>query len=110
MIVKDLREIKEFKEIIEGGSEREVESVYCCDLLSIAMGKAPAGCAWCTVMANMNTLAVASLADVGCVILCSGVKCDEGMILKAKSEGIALFETELPIFEAGLLIHEKLNG
>ena len=43
---------------------REIEKVFCCDLLSIAMGRAPTGCAWVTVMANLNTLAVASLADV----------------------------------------------
>ena len=27
------------------GADRAVESVYCCDLLSVVMGKAPAGCA-----------------------------------------------------------------
>ena len=50
-------------------TERQITTPFCCDLLSIAMGRAPAGCAWVTVMANMNTLAVASLADAACIIL-----------------------------------------
>lgn len=47
----------------DSDAEREITRVFCCDLLSVAMGKAPAGCAWVTVMANINTLAVASLTD-----------------------------------------------
>ena len=53
--------------------EREITKPFCCDLLSIAMGKAPAGCAWVTVMGNMNTLAVASLTEAACVILVNDV-------------------------------------
>ena len=41
------------------GLEREITKPFCCDLLSIAMGRAPDWCAWVTVMGNMNTLAVA---------------------------------------------------
>lgn len=29
---------------------RKIEKPFCCDLLSVAMGKAPSGCAWVTVM------------------------------------------------------------
>ena len=68
--------------------DREIETVFCCDLLSVAMGKAPAGCAWVTVMANLNTLAVASLADVACVILAEGFHMDENGVQKAKIQGI----------------------
>ena len=42
-----------------------------------AMGRAPAGCAWVTVMANMNTLAVAALTDTACVILAEGAVLDD---------------------------------
>ena len=34
------------------------------DLLSLAMARAPADCAWVTVMGNMNTVAVATLRCV----------------------------------------------
>ena len=51
--------------------ETPISKIFCCDLLSIAMSRASAGCAWVTVMGNMNTLAVASLSDAACVILAS---------------------------------------
>ncbi len=53
--------------IVNEGEERsrEISTVFCCDLLSIAMGRAPAGCAWVTVMGNMNTLAVAGPGRCG---------------------------------------------
>ena len=31
-------------------TDRAITSVYCCDLLSVAMGHAPAGSAWVTVI------------------------------------------------------------
>ena len=52
--------------------EREVELAYCCDLLSFVMGRAPADCAWVTVMGNVNAVAVAVLADCACIILAEG--------------------------------------
>ena len=56
--------------------ERDITVPFCCDLLSIAMGQAPSGSAWVTVMSNLNTLAVASLADVACVILAENAQTD----------------------------------
>lgn len=98
-------------EIINEGSDlsRQITEPFCCDLLSVAMGNAPAGCAWCTVMSNMNTLAVASLTDAGCVILCMGANVDDNMKMKAASEGITLLRTEKGIFETALYIYKKLH-
>lgn len=107
MTVKDLTEFKDF-ELLSNISDTPITKVFCCDLLSIAMGKAPAHSAWVTVMANVNTLAVASLADVSCVILAEGVTLDEELIEKAKGEGIVVFKTSLPVFDAALLINESL--
>ena len=40
--------------------EREITGgVYCCDLLSMVMGRAPADGIWFTVMANQNTIVAA---------------------------------------------------
>lgn len=82
---------------------------FCCDLLSIAMGRAPADCAWVTVMGNLNTLAVASLAEAACVILAEGASLDETASVKAKEQQITILKTDLPIFEAALMIHEMLK-
>ena len=52
--------------------ERVVTGGYVGDLLSWVMGRARSGQAWITIMSNINTVAVASLADVACVILAEG--------------------------------------
>ncbi len=109
LTVKELMEAGLFETVSEGGeTERNICGLFCCDLLSIAMGRAPAGCAWVTVMANINTLAVAALADVACVILAEGVSADENMRQKAQREGISLLRTGLPVFEAALAVHQRL--
>ena len=60
MNVHGLIEKLDFEIINEGSNiDEEVTSVECCDLLSVAMGNLPSGCAWVTVMSNINTLAVA---------------------------------------------------
>ena len=53
-----------------GDGERTVTGVFTGDLLSWAMGRAKEGDIWFTVMGNVNTVAVAALADCACVVLC----------------------------------------
>ena len=89
--------------------EREVTGTYCCDLLSIAMSRAPEGCAWVTVMGNMNTLAVATLTEAACVILAEGAALDAVAAKKAVEQEITVLSTDLPIFEAALRVHQLLG-
>lgn len=98
-------------EVIHVGEElsRGITKPFCCDLLSIAMGKAPEGCAWVTVMGNMNTLAVASLVDAACVIMAEGAVLDQPALSKAIEQSITVLKTDQPIFEAALLIHKSLT-
>lgn len=111
MTVKELAECGELRVINLGENpEREITKPFCCDLLSIAMGRAPEGGAWVTVMGNMNTLAVASLADVACVILAEGAVLDDAADQKAKQQGITVLATEEPIFEAAQAIYEMIHG
>lgn len=95
---------------IGDNAERIIDKIYCCDLLSIAMGNAPANCAWVTVMGNINTLAVATLTDASCIILAEGALPDDAAAAKAKSQGITVLHTEMPIFEAALRIHTMLES
>jgi ABC-type antimicrobial peptide transport system permease subunit len=81
MTVQELIDKNVFQEInIGDDTDRSITKPFCCDLLSIAMGRAPAGCAWVTVMGNLNTLAVAALADAACVILAEGAMLDEAAL------------------------------
>ncbi|NLK03963.1 MAG: hypothetical protein GX319_06090 [Clostridiales bacterium] len=90
--------------------DEDVTEPYCCDLLSIAMGRMPQGAAWVTVMANVNALAVASLADAACIILAEGSSLDEFTIEKAREKGITVLGTKLKVFDAALLIYNRLNA
>lgn len=98
-------------ELVNKGVEldREITKPFCCDLLSIAMSKMPQGAAWVTVMANVNTLAVASLTDAACIILAEGCNLDNDAKEKAKEKGITVLRCELPIFDCALLIYNRIN-
>ena len=109
MKVKDLVK-KGFDIINEADFDREVTSVYCCDLLSWVMGRAPADSAWITVMGNMNAVAVSVLADISVIILAEGMVIDQPAIAKAKEQGVNIMRTDKPAFEAALLIHNGLGS
>jgi hypothetical protein len=111
MKVNDLIQMGAFKLLNEGNNkDREILGTYCCDLLSIAMGRMPAGSAWVTVMGNINTLAVAALADASCIILAENSHLDMPALSKANEQGITVFETELPVFDAALIIYKALHA
>lgn len=111
MTVQELIDKKIFEMVnIGDGADREIATPFCCDLLSVAMGKAPSGCAWVTVMGNMNTLAVASLTDAACVIMAEGALLDETAYKKAKDQEITVLKTDMPIFEAAFKIYEMIHG
>ena len=110
MTVNDLKKIPEFTILNEGDMSKEITRPFCCDLLSVAMSKAPAGAAWVTIMGNTNALAVSSLTDCACIILAEGTSLDPNVVHKAKVQDITLFQTFLPIFEASLKVYELLQG
>ena len=79
--------------------ERTVSGVYIGDLLSWVMGRASADNAWITIMSNINTVAVASLADVSCIILAEGVEPDAQITDAAISKGINILSSTLTAYE-----------
>ena len=110
MTVQELIDRKMFQEInIGDDTGRIITKPFCCDLLSIAMGRAPAGCVWVTVMGNLNTLAVVALTDAACVILAEGAALDEAAVKREAVEGITVLRTEEPVFDAALRISQLLK-
>ncbi len=97
-----------FSQIITG-DDRNVEGVFCGDLLSWAMGRAKEGDAWCTVMGNVNTIAVSTLADCACVVLCHGSVADENFMQKAQMQDVNVFTTPLSEFEACIALANALG-
>lgn len=106
MTIQELIDSGQF-EVIRAGSDpgREISGVFCCDLLSVAMGRGPEGAAWVTVMGNVNTLAVLELTEMACIVLAEGARMDETGLAKADEEGYTILATEEPIFEAALKIY-----
>ena len=89
--------------------DREVTGCYIGDLLSWVMGRAQSGDAWITIMSNINIAAVASLADVACVILAEGVRPDEGVTEKANMQNIVVFGSNKTSYELAAAYHTMVS-
>ena len=107
--VSDLIKANVFELANSGDVSKSISTPFCCDLLSIAMSRIPHDSAWVTIMGNVNTIAVASLADVSCIILAEGVVLDENSKKKALEQDITVFYTDKPIFEAALIVNKIIN-
>lgn len=104
MTVSKLAELASLSPITVTDPDREVFGAYAGDLLSWVMGRAQEGNAWITIMSNVNVMAVASLADVGCVLLAEGVTLDGEVLAVAEAKGINVLSSDAPIYETALKI------
>jgi len=109
MKVNELISLASFSPIIIPDPERELVGAYAGDLLSWVMGRAQEDNAWITIMSNINVLAVATLADVSCVIFAEGVQPDAELVSVAEEKKINLISTDLPIFEASVALGGALK-
>lgn len=110
MTVKELAEKAGFSLAAGSGNRAVTGGVYCCDLLSMVMGRAPADSAWFTVMANQNTVVAALMADVACVVLAEGILPDEAVLARAAAEDIAILTATLPAYPAARRCEELLSA
>ena len=108
MTVENLSQNDKFSAVALPEPSREINGVYIGDLLSWVMGRAKENDAWITIMSNINVVAVASLADVSCVILAEGVTLDETTVKAAVGKGINVLKTELPIYETAKILSELI--
>ena len=108
MNTKDLPAVCGFEPLVPG-EEREIEGIFTGDLLSWAMSRCTEGKVWFTVMGNINTVAVASLADAAAVVLCQEAAWMPDALERAAQQGVALFTTDLPAYEAALVLARRLG-
>lgn len=108
MNVKELSSVCGFKALSMPCPDREVSGAYTGDLLSWVMGRAAADNAWITIMSNINVVAVASLADVSCVILAEGVTPDGQLLETAEKKGVNILSSENSAFETAVLLSGKV--
>lgn len=104
MTVNELAAMPGFKAVSIPDGEREISNVYIGDLLSWVMGRAKADGAWITIMSNINIVAVASLADVACIILAEGVTLDASVTETANAKGVNILTSDLPAYETAMLL------
>ncbi|MBB6214915.1 serine kinase of HPr protein (carbohydrate metabolism regulator) [Anaerosolibacter carboniphilus] len=107
MIIKDLIDKYEFR-IVTGEEHisRELKGLYCCDLLSWVMSHGKQHDAWITVQTHTNIVAVASLLDIGCIIVPENISIDKETIDKASEEHVAILSTPLSAYNIFCCFYE----
>lgn len=88
-------------------TSREITGGCVCDLLSLVMANGREGMAWITVQTHINVIAVASLHDFACVIVCDGCEVDADTLEKASAEGIPVLSTGMSGYEIAGKLYEK---
>ncbi len=73
--------------------EKEINGCYCGDLLSWVMSRAREGNIWLTVMGNINSIGVAVLADLSCIILTENAALDEDARKRALENDVVILTT-----------------
>lgn len=73
--------------------EKEINGCYCGDLLSWVMSRAEEGNVWLTVMGNVNSIGVAVLADISCIVLTENAPLDDDARLRAEQQGVVILTT-----------------
>ena len=100
MTVSELQTALSLTPVTLPEGDREAEGVYIGDLLSWVMGRAQSDNVWLTIMSNLNIVAVATLSDVACILLCEGVKPDESVCATAEAKGVNILTTDMTAYEA----------
>ena len=110
MKISELTAKNLFATVNDGGNgDTEITKPFACDLLSYAMSKASSGCAWFTIMGNVNTIAVSVLADCACIVLCEGAELDEVATQKAQQQNVTVYRTDMPVFDGALMLYKEMR-
>ena len=105
MTASELVKVCGLKEICLPSPDKEIVGIYIGDLLSWVMGNANEKNAWITIMTNINTVAVATLVDVGCIILADGVAPSNDTLDAAKEKGVNILSSDKPAYETAIKLH-----
>lgn len=109
MNIKEAVEKLNLNILVEGDMEREITDCYIGDLLSWVMGRAKEDSIWLTVMGNINAIAVATLADVSCIVLVENASLDEEAKRKAQAMDVTILQTDVNSYQLATKIYELLK-
>jgi hypothetical protein len=82
---------------------------YVSDMLSDVMGTDKEGLVWITIMRHMNTVAVASMTNIPCVVFAKGLKPDAAVIERAIQEEVCLAVSDMQAFDLAGILYGMLN-
>lgn len=108
MTVENLVEKFSFK-VLTGKSllsKKEVKGCYVGDILSWVIEKAQPKNAWVTVAGSVDSIGVAAMAEVSCIILTDGSWLDEKAKLIAEENEMVVLLTKLNSFEVAVKLNE----
>ena len=108
MDVKTLKEKLDLKLLCGDDLERPVTGCYCGDLLSWVMSRAQENDVWLTVMGNINSVGVAVLADVACIILTENAALDADALKRAEQNGVIILQTEKNSYQMAAAISKLI--
>ena len=110
MNVSDLSSSLELEVLNMSDPTKSVEGAYAGDLLSWVMTRLKSDFAWITIMSNINSVAVASLADASCIIFTENADVSLELLQKAKEQGINIFRTPKSTFDIAFSIGKMMYG
>ncbi len=93
--------------ILSGNGERVLNGCYIGDLLSLAMSKVQEDNLWITIQSNINIVAVASLTDAGCILICDGFSPDEDALKKAIDEDIVIITSDKSAYDIAIEFYKN---
>ena len=90
---------------------REITRGYASDLMSDVIANAQAGDIWITLQVHINVVAIASMREIGAIILTHNRQPLPETEKKAREEGVPILVSDLPAFElVGRLYSLGISG
>ncbi len=80
--------------------EQDIEGGYCGDLLSDCIANAKEGSVWVTIQSHPNTVAVAVLVGIPCIVVSNYQEINEETRKRAQKEGVTILRTSLTSYQA----------
>ena len=108
MDIKTLMKKLELKLLCGDDLERKITGCYCGDLLSWVMSRAQENDVWLTVMGNVNSVGVAVLADVACIILTENATLDADALTRAQQNGVVILQTEKNTYQMAAAVSKLI--
>lgn len=102
----ELAKLLEVESLVDIDVEINIEGVYIGDLLSVVMSKAKQNYVWLTIQTHMNTVAVAELLEISCIIVVEDMEVEDDTLDKAKEFNIPIFKTKESAYNIACKLHD----